>query len=407
MKSSFLHTKLNPSERDILTNRILSFSKTLWLIGVLSVVILSFDSEARTVSIDVDSRKGVGLIPAFWQGIAPSGEDGIPRDRVTWERIEPAMILASWRERIGGGGPGWYALNQAIDAAGKGGRRVILTLPVAGAPGDEDAWRKRVEDTVRRTFKRVDRYEISAEGVEDLGRFLRYYESGAWAAYQGHHKAKIGGPGGDWTRELIKPFIRLCVERSLPLNFVSWHVAVRNVTDPLDAYHRVESAIDAVAPSQRPEALVSKWGLAEDVTDPVYLTCGALRHLLATELIAACVDPSTTAWAAPAFKAFGELGGVQIPMTVSDEGVSGVATMEGDAVMLLLWRRNDTGPIEADLSLSGMCWGRAYDYERVMIQAGDKNRRVVERKSLRAVDPLVLSFSIPAGQATLIRIVPE
>lgn len=94
-------------------------------------------------------------------------------------------------------------------------------------------------------------------------------------------------------------------------------------------------------------------------------------------------------------------------MTLSDEGVDGVATMEGDAVMLLLWRRHDTGPIEADLSLSGMRWGRAYDYERVMIQAGEEAPRVVEQKSLRAVDPLELTFPIPAGRATLIRIVPE
>ena len=383
-------------------------SKYLILICLFAAFIaLLAVAEARTISVDVDSRKGVGLIPAFWRGVAPSGADDIAWDRVAWERVDPALIRASWRERIGGGGPGWHALNQAIDSAKREGRRVILTLPVAGSPDDEDAWRRRITDTVRRTFERVDRYEISADGVEDIGRFLRYYESGAWAAYQGHHKAEIGGPGGDWTRELIRPFIRLCVERSLPLSFVSWHVAVRDVTDPLDAYHRVESAIDAVAPSQRPEALVSRWGLAEGVADPVYLTCGALRHLLGTELIAACIDPSTSPWAAPAFRAFGELGSVQIPMTLSDEGVDGVATMEGDAVMLLLWRRHDTGPIEADLSVSGMRWGRAYDYERVMIQAGEEALRVVEQKSLRAVDPLELAFPIPAGRATLIRIVPE
>lgn len=166
-------------------------SKYLILFIALSAV-----AEARTISVDVDSRKGVGLIPAFWRGVAPSGTDDIARDRVTWERIDPALIRASWRERIGGGGPGWHALNQAIDSAKREGRRVILTLPVAGAPDDEDAWRRRITDTVRRTFERVDRYEISADGVEDTGRFLRYYESGAWAAYQGHHKAEIGGPGG-------------------------------------------------------------------------------------------------------------------------------------------------------------------------------------------------------------------
>ncbi len=80
--------------------------------------------------------------------------------------------------------------------------------------------------------------------------------------------------------------------------------------------------------------------------------------------------------------------------------------MEGDAVVLLLWRRHDSGPIEADLSLSGMRWGRAYGYERQMIQAGAVVR-TAERKSLRAVDPLELTFPIPAGRATLIRIVPE
>tara|TARA_Y100000588_G_scaffold364609_1_gene428505 strand:- start:208 stop:1380 length:1173 start_codon:yes stop_codon:yes gene_type:complete len=390
-----------------MSNPRVSNSRLAIVVGLILTAGLCVEVSARTVSIEVDSRKGVGLIPAFWRGVAPSGPDDISRDRVTWERIDPTLVVASWQERIGGGGPGWFTLNKAIDRARAEGRRVILTIPVAAAPNEDDVWRKRVSDTVKRTFELVDRYELSADGVEDIGRFLRYYESGAWAAYQGHHKAVIGGPGADWKRDLIHPFIRHCVERSLPLGFVSWHVAVTNVADPLDAYHRVESAIDAVAPSSRPEALVSKWGLADGAADPVYLTCGALRYLLGTELAAACIDPGTSPWGAPAFKAFNELGSVQIPMTVSHEGVGGVASMEGDAVLLLLWRKHDTGPIEANLSLSGMRWGRAYDYERVMIQTGKAPPRAIEKQSLRAVDPLELTFPIPAGRATLIRIVPE
>lgn len=371
----------------------------------LATLLLVGSAEARTVRVEVDSRKGIGLVPGFWRGMVTHGE--VALSGLTWVRVDPALVRAAWRERVGGGGPGWHALEQAIATSRDAGLSVILTFPVAAAPDDEKAWRSRVEDTVKRTKDCVDRYEISAEGEPDVGRYLRYFESAVWAAYKGHHLASVGGPGTDWRAGLLEPLLRLCAARDLPIRFVSWTLSVQDAEDPLDAFHAAEASLDRVPLPERPESVVSGWGLNPGTDDPVYLTCSALRNMLAADLLSACMDPRTSPWGHAAFQAFGALGGVQIPMVFDGDSVDGLATMEGDVVTILVWRRSDTGPVDVALSLSGLRWGRSYGYERLLVESGRPAPREVERGALESADPLDIRFAVPPERATLVRIVPQ
>ena len=56
-----------------MSNPRVSNSRLAIVVGLILTAGLCVEVSARTVSIEVDSRKGVGLIPAFWRGVALPG----------------------------------------------------------------------------------------------------------------------------------------------------------------------------------------------------------------------------------------------------------------------------------------------------------------------------------------------
>lgn len=355
---------------------------------------------ARDIEVLIESRKGIGLIPSFWRGVVHDGGD-IELD-VNWVHLEPRLVAAAWKEKIGGGGPGWVALDRAIDSAKSRGARVLLPLPVALAPRNESVWRERIEDTVRRTAERVDRYEILGDPSLGRDRYLALYESGAWAAYQGYHLAMIGGPGEDLSTGTLRALLQRVSERDLPLSFVSWQINAMSGEDAEDAFSRVEGMLDRASLKERPAAVVSRWR-AEDGPDVASVTLRTLHGLTKVNLDAAFVDLDATPWGTTALRIFDRLGQVEIPMLFDPDGdLNGVATLDGDDVRILLWANRRS---RANLSVSGMRWGRMYAYERSVV--GVMQTQVAERRELRAEDPVEISVSVSPGSPVFLTLTPK
>jgi hypothetical protein len=381
---------------------ILRLSSTKVIAALLvGVLILPATVEAKDVNVLVESRKGIGLIPRFWRGVVYDGGK-IPELGVDWVRIDPSLVVTAWREKIGGGGPGWVALDAAISKAKETGARVLVSIPTSAAPKNEVTWGARVEDTVSRTHTRVDRFEILADPLAEEERYLQLYEVGVWAAYRGYHKVQAGGPGTDWRTGLVLQLIQRAKIRVLPLNFVSWAVTAESGEEAEESYSAVEVALDRAGLKDRPSAVVSSWQM-DDSPNPSSITLSFLHSLTKANLDAAFADLPKLPWGLTAMKTYDRLGQVEIPMLFeSEEGLHGVATLEGDDVRMLLWADKTA---RAKISVSGMRWGRTYDYSRSVV--GLKRTQVVESRDLRAEDPVEITVSVNAGSPVFLTLTPQ
>ena len=79
-----------------------------------------------------------------------------------------------------------------------------------------------------------------------------------------------------------------------------------------------------------------------------------------------------------------------------------LVTLEGDDVRMLLWAGRTT---RAKISVSGMRWGRTYDYSRSVV--GLKRTQVVESRDLRAEDPVEITVSVNAGSPVFLTLTPQ
>jgi hypothetical protein len=372
------------------------------LVALAILLMLPAVAEAQPeVEVLVESRKGIGLIPSFWRGVIYGGGT-FPEFDVNWVRIDPQLVVTAWREKIGGGGPGWVALDAAINAAGARNARVLLPLPTKAAPLNVATWEARIEDTVSRTHSRVDRFEILGDATVPADRYLALYETGVWAAYRGNEKAAIGGPGVDWQLDLTTQLINRCAKGNLPLQFVSWQILAETGDEPEVSYRKVERVLDRAGLNDRPSAIVTRWDMGEP-QDAAAVTLSFLKSLTKANVDAGFADLEQLPWGEAAMRVFDRLGQVEIPVIVDPEsGLQGVATLEGDDVRLLFWASR---PTRMKLSVSGMRWGRTYDYKRSIV--GLTRTQVVESRDLRAEDPVEISLSVTAGSPVFLTLTPK
>jgi hypothetical protein len=368
---------------------------------VIGLILVCGQAMARDIEVLVESRKGIGLIPSAWRGVVYSGGE-MPLEGLNWVHIDAGLVATAWREKIGGGGPGWIALDAAIDLARSNGARVLLPIPTRAAPRNEDTWSARVEDTVRRTSDRVDRYEIASHVSVPPDRYLALYESGAWAAYQGYHKAAVGGPGADISSGLVFSLMERCSDRSLPLSFVSWEVTAETGEEAEDSFGRVEGMLDRIGFKDRPSAMVSRWA-SEDSPNVSSTTLRLLHGLTKANLDGAFADLNQLPWGKTALGIYDRLGQVEIPMLFDPEGdIGGVATLDGDDVRILVWANKRS---RANIAVSGMRWGRTYAYARSVV--GVKRTQVVEERDLRAEDPVRISVAVSPGSPVFLTLTPK
>jgi hypothetical protein len=201
---------------------------------------------------------------------------------------------------------------------------------------------------------------------------------------------------------LQKTLIQLCRTRNLLLHFVSWSVRTRSGEEAEASSQVVERLLDRAGLKDRPSAIVSSW-VMDDVVSASGVTLSFLHGLTKANLEAAFADLSRIRWGEAAMKAYDRLGQVEIPILFEPEGeLQGVATLDGDDVRILLWSDRTA---RANISVSGMRWGRTYDYQRSIV--GLKRTQVVESRDLRAEDPVEIMVTVSRGSPVFLTLTPK
>ena len=364
--------------------------------------------DDRPVGVRVACRKGMGLIGSFWRGVA-AGSAGVALDmELKAVRLHPGLVTAAWGPRRTGGGYDWAALDAAIDSLEALGTSVLLPLPVPN--GDTaDGWPDVVFDTVRHAAGRVAGFEICGEALagERLERHLEAYESAVWKAYAADRKAQVGGPGTEWDSGGVEALVARCRERSLPLHFVSWQVAAVRPEDVGRSASAVREVVDRVAFRNPPRLLISAWRPARDASGATSdaSALSSLFSLLGAEVDVACLEVLGDHEGLAAMVAFDQLVGVRLPMTIdgTDHGVEGIATLDGDEVIALFWKRQGTTPVAVSAQFSGIAWGRRIRMTQTTVDGNGQ----AEEQTLPMQDPVEASFALAPGQAIIVRVTPD
>jgi hypothetical protein len=282
---------------------------------------------------------------------------------------------------------------------------VVLPLSVPGDAFDVAAWPSLVHDTVRHTAGRVARFEIRA-GDGDVARYLEMYELAVWAAYRASREALVGGPGVIGPGAHVEALVRHCRERSVPLHFLSWQV---RATDPVDLASSIAAArgyLDRYALKERPELLVSRWR-ADGEGDQVVAggTLSALSRVLGTELAAVCLEVPGNRAGVAALGALSRMGRVRLVASVEpeDSGIEIVASLDDDAIGVLLWGGDLEAPIRARLVLNGLPWGSSVRFERQDLEPGGSGGEPVAVETVPMRDPVEVSFPLVPGRIVSLR----
>lgn len=243
------------------------------------------------VGVDVDTREEVGLLELWRHGLGLGGINTLPLpDRV----IEGARRLGPRRIRIfiqeffriypETGRFDWSRLDPYMDALGRTGAQVVAAITIKPPPlypqidhaqwrpRDAAEWQRVVGALVRRYA--VDRplvthWEVGNE--PDIGEdggspyliraaedYAEYYTLTVRAVLDAFPGARVGGPA---MAGLLNPplpgFLRLCRERQLPLDFLTWHLYH---SDPGRHGHLAQVAgVLATDLPRRPELMVTEW----------------------------------------------------------------------------------------------------------------------------------------------------
>ena len=366
-------------------------------------------ADVREVSVRLDCREGVGLIPSIWLGLAENrGEipgELDPRTVV----LDPDMVQEAWASKLNGGSYVWGALDVALDALAARGVEVVFPLPVPEGNALEELWPELVFDTVDHTAKRVSRFEISAQRLPGINEpYLQYYEAAVWAIYRAAPEVQIGGAGADWEPNGISMLLKRCHDLSLPLHFLSWHVPEARKEDlgaSVDAVRALQSGYE-----MPPGLLVSGWYARPDSgVSTAAATLSALLPVLDSGTEAVCLNASGDGGGLLALQGLEQLGRVRVVLTVDpqESGVAGIGSLDGEDVIALFWRESGGEPISVRASFTGLAWGRRVRVQQFLLAEIGAGADLVEEQVLAVEEPFQVSFQLPSGVLTLMRLQVE
>lgn len=141
-------------------------------------------------------------------------------------------------------------------------------------PNDYDEWERLIMNLVRHYKERSPRiryWEVCNE--PDIGegggcpsrftpkQYVNFYRHTVAAILKADPGARVGGPALANVRSPILPaLLEICVNESLPLHFVSWHIYSSN---PLQIRKTIEYVKELLRkhPSLQPETILNEWNL--------------------------------------------------------------------------------------------------------------------------------------------------
>ena len=300
---------------------------------------------------------------------------------------------------------------ETVQAPGVPARRIGDITP----PRDLRRWASLVRDTVAHLNVHKD---FGAQYLEvwneptarvfwngTLEEYLELYETTAIAAKQADPTIKVGGPATAGLQpEWIRPLMRRCKERDVPLDFISWHCFSR---DPA-RYDRQVRYVRGLAAELdlQPELCITQWNYAWGVREMQRLSSPfaasyALASLKAMEDARLDVaiyfasadwtglgtysglvlsDGKTPKPVYNAFKMLASLGEERIEATSPAQKVGLdvlAARKEGELAAIVWWWVGGTGQEQAtaavDLSFTGLDQNARYRWEMYAIDEATSN----------------------------------
>jgi hypothetical protein len=379
------------------------------LVPLLVVVSLATARAQESVSVRVDCREGIGLIPALWRGVATDGRlpEGV---EVKTARLDPQIVQKAWNGRLAGAAYTWSALDGVLDSMAARGVEVILPLPVPPEPALDGLWADMIHDTASHVSGRVSRFEIWGGNSVPAGgdeHYLDYYESAVWAIYRADSNARVGGPGASWSSRNVELLVWGCGDRSLPLSFVSWRadsVANDGLRQSVEA---VQEILGRHRLAERPRQVVSAWSVGPDTVVAASIrSVQAVLSVLDTDLAAVCLDMQAGSGSLDVLRALQDLGLVRV-MTAIDEnpwGLAGIVSLDGEEVIGLLWQTASEEGAVAAMEFSGLPNGSRARVRRFTVAEGMSADEPVDTQSLRLQEPLSVRVPVPPGVLTVIRV---
>jgi xylan 1,4-beta-xylosidase len=300
---------------------------------------------------------------------------------------------------------------ETVQAPGVPARRIGDITP----PRDLRKWANLVRDTVahlnvHKDFG-VEYLEVWNEPTArvfwngTLEEYLELYEATAIAAKQADPSIKVGGPATAGLQpEWIRPLMRRCKEREVPLDFISWHCFSR---DPA-RYDRQVRYVRGLAAELdlQPELCITQWNYAWGVREMQRLSSPfaasyALASIKAMEDARLDVaiyfasadwtglgtysglvlsDGKTPKPVYNAFKMLASLGEERIEATSPGEKVGLdvlAARKDGELAAVVWWWVGGTGQEQAtaavDLAFTGLDQNARYRWEMYAIDNATSN----------------------------------
>lgn len=363
----------------------------------------------KPVSILMDCRKGIGLIPSVWRGL--SVQDGMIPDGLGAKvaRLGPEWTEKVWGPALLGGKADWVLLDATLNALKAKGLKLILSMPMPSGKQEAEAWSELVFETARHSAGRVWAFEVSVgQSASPLEQLMPLFEFGVWAIYRAEPEARIGGMGFRWGDERAGEFILRCRKLDLPLRFVTWQLDAALPEDLERSVRTIQGEIDRQGFREKPGMLISKWRQnPTSKINPVVLTVSSVARALGTDLEVVCFD-AVDGGQRDALQAFEDLGGIRLPLQVEpiDAGVEGISTLEGEEVLAVFWHRRPIGELPISITVTGLPWGRRVRIQKRRI-GKDYEENLLEEAFQEMEEPLEVRLSLPAGCLTFVRLSVE
>ena len=250
------------------------------------------------VDIHVDASSSLGPLELWRHTLGHGGINPLPLpDRVVEgvHKLHPRLIRVFLQEHFAiypdRGQFDWTKLDPYMDALDRTGAKVVAAITIKPPvlfpkvdhslwrPTDWQEWQKVVYELVKRYSVEkpiVTHWEIGNE--TDIGEsggcpylipnpndYLEYYRKTVEPIARAFPAAKVGGPAACWVEnEPLPGLVRLCREKGVQLDFISWHLYHDDPDRHAAGVARAKQLLAEFPEERRPEMMVTEWNKSFD-----------------------------------------------------------------------------------------------------------------------------------------------